>query len=58
MPVPPLAIDRGGARARPRALSPIAGLPRANLALLVGVAVAFLLLGVVLALLLVQFVLR
>jgi serine/threonine-protein kinase len=58
MGAPAIAIARAPAAARPRALSPIAGLPRTNVALLVGVAVAFLLLGVGLALLLVRFVLR
>ena len=56
--VPALAIDPGSVRASPRALSPLAGAPRSSVALLIGVAVAFLLLGVGLALLFGRFVLR
>ncbi|MCL2447724.1 MAG: serine/threonine protein kinase [Polyangiaceae bacterium] len=58
MGVPALAIDPGSVRASPRALSPLAGAPRSSVALLIGVAVAFLLLGVGLALLFGRFVLR
>jgi hypothetical protein len=58
MPAPLFARDRPLPNPSARAATPIAGLPRTNVALLVAVAIAFLCIGVGLALFLVKYVLR